>query len=339
MVVISILLLILYALLDPRFRSHLRGIAITVTVLLLLPIIIRTVSLGHGIIMVRRTLGTRKVDNFTEVIYQCRPMHQTFTKKKEHAIILLHGFISTPQIFTNLLSELEECGVDYHAPLINGFGIKRVQLMFSFSEKEWIRQITELYDILASQYENVSILGHSMGGAIALYIAQVRPVKHLILIAPALFPSKSQKLHKFLANSTTLNKLIPWILPLLPIPNQARDEFDREVALKYNIYPVAPTRGVFNLLRIQSKIDLKVLQYETLDLLYGVHDSAVDGEKVREYFDGAKIFHRVHRFDDTGHNPVTDRESGFAALIVGCILSNQLSWPPEKQNIWKTDDN
>ncbi|WP_321401454.1 alpha/beta fold hydrolase [Maridesulfovibrio sp.] len=334
-----IALLLVYLLTYLLFLDHpdyvdeiVQDILFSISALVLLAITIRFFSLIMGITRIRREFGRYVVDKFTHTINQCKPLHQSFGKKKKHAVILLHGFISSPIVFDGLLQELNDNQIDYHAPLIHGFGVKRVQLLFSLTEDEWVRQVTETYDILASQYEHVSVIGHSLGGTLALYLSQIRPVKHLILLAPAIFPCSTQRVHNLLAENKFLYALVPWVFPLLPIFDKMRDDFDKKTAEKYNLYSVAPTRGAFNVLRLQAKIDVKKAQYETLDLFYGANDMAVDGEKVWDYFKQNNALHRVHRFDHTGHNPLIDGEGDFAGWIVGHILREELAWPPCKCN-------
>lgn len=330
---LTALLLILSILRSDTLAHVTDEFLLVVIVILVVCLCVRVISLSHGMYSIRRRFGLHGVDSLTEVIEDCRPVHRTFSKKKKHAVILLHGFVSTPQVFDSLLQEMEECEIDYYAPLINGFGIKRVQLVFSFSENDWVRQLTELYDVLATQYENISVLGHSMGGALALYLAQARPVKRLVLLAPAVFPGETQRVQRYFSRSSVVSKIIAWIIPLMPLldtrrPNAGPDGESRN----YILYPVAPTQGVFNLLRMQARIRLEDLQYETMDLIYGVNDAAVDGEEVHKSLTLGKRYHRLHRLDYTGHNPLTEGESDYVALIIGLILRDQLAWPPQAQD-------
>ncbi len=303
-------------------------VILCILVLILIAIAIRIYSLVMGFRSIRKKFGSHVTDKVTNIMDTCKPLHRSFQPKKDHVVMLLHGFISSPVIFHDLIKELEENQIDYQAPLINGFGIKRIQLLFSLTEDEWIRQVTEMYDVLSSQYENVSVIGHSLGGALALYLSQIRPVAHLVLIAPAIFPSKSQKIHNFLAKNSILFRIVPWILPLLPVLDRVRDSLDEKALEKYYLYPVAPTRGAFNVLRLQSRIDVTKASYQTFDLFYGANDMAVDGEKIWDHLKVNNIVHRLHRFDYTGHNPLIDKEGDLAGWIIVYILNNQLAWPP-----------
>ena len=298
----------------------------------------RIFSLANGYYRVRKFIDPKSSDSVTKIIEQCKPLHRSFEPKKKHVVLLIHGFISSPIIFDELIKEFEENHVDYQAPLIHGFGIKRIKLLFSLTEDDWIRQITETYDLLDSQYESISVIGHSLGGALALYLSQMRPINHLILVAPALFPCNTQKLHNFLATNKILYKILPWAIPLLPV-RSSRTKLDEDSIKKYSLYPVAPTRGAFNILRLQKIIEVTKAQYQTLDLFYGTQDLAVDGQKVREHLQNSKILHRIHKLDYTGHNPLIEGENDLVGWLVMFILTDQLSWPPETQEAWVENNN
>ncbi len=64
--------------------------------------------------------------------------------------------------------------------------------MLSLNKEDWFRQVVDIYDLFAQRYQHISIISHSMGGMLACYLAQVRPVQELIISAPALFPQKQE---------------------------------------------------------------------------------------------------------------------------------------------------
>ena len=308
--------------------------------------ILLTLATAFGILTLIRlvllTYGLRKIGNpkgglasqaETSAIVDCQPLSYSCHPKKPHVVILLHGFTSSPMIFDHLVSELEENGIDFHAPLINGFGLIRHDLLFSLREEDWVRQVTELYDLLASQYEEISVIGHSLGGLLAITLAQLRPVKHLIVAAPAIFPDPAQKLYRFLARSQLLARVLGWTLPFLPKVRRkgrstANDVLLDAAAEKYFQYPVAPVRGIFNILKLQARVDFAKARFQTFDLLLGKQDLTVDCSAIRQAIARQGVPHRVHSFDDTAHNPFVDHESELAGWIVIYILNGDLAWPP-----------
>jgi pimeloyl-ACP methyl ester carboxylesterase len=296
-------------------------------------VLIRLLSLTYGLKKINNPNAEYGSIKDTNTIIDCQPLSYSCRPKKPHVVILLHGFTSSPMIFDHLARELKDNGIDFHAPLIVGFGLIRHDLLFTLREEDWVRQVTELYDLLKSQYEDISVIGHSLGGLLAVYLSQLRPVKHLIVAAPAIFPDPTQHLYGFLARSQLSSRLLSWTLPFLPKLKRkgrstANDVLLDEAATRYFQYPVAPVRGVFNILKLQARVDFTQAQFETFDLLFGIQDLTVDGGKIREHIERLNIPHRIHTFDDTAHNPFVDYESELAGWIVIYILNGDLEWPP-----------
>ena len=71
-------------------------------------VIIRLYSIFMGFYQIKKVIGTQNSDAVTFVINKCKPLHRSFHEKKEHVVILLHGFISSPMIFDELIKELDE---------------------------------------------------------------------------------------------------------------------------------------------------------------------------------------------------------------------------------------
>lgn len=299
-------------------------------------VLIRLALFTYGLRKINNPRGGAKSLAETNTISECQPLSYSRHARKPHVVILLHGFTSSPMIFDHLAAELEENEIDFHAPLIVGFGLNRHDLLFSLRAEDWVRQTTELYDLLKHQYEEISVVGHSLGGLLAIYLSQLRPVKHLVVAAPAIFPDPAQRFYRFLARSQVLARLLAWTLPFLPKVRRkgrstASDVLLDAAAEKYFQYPVAPVRGILNILKLQARVDFTLARYQTFDLLLGKQDMTVDGNKIREQLERLGIPHRVHSFDDTAHNPFVDYESELAGWIVIYILNGDLAWPPIAQ--------
>lgn len=103
---------------------------------------------------------------------------------KQRALLLLHGFASSPAVFRALLPQLPA----YDAVLCPALpGHADSILAFSHSTaKDWIRAADEAFESLAADYEQVDVLGLSLGGLIACDLSKRFDIHHLYLLAPAL---------------------------------------------------------------------------------------------------------------------------------------------------------
>lgn len=99
------------------------------------------------------------------------------------AVFLLHGFLSNPSDFDEILEILER---HYdHIEKITFPGHKEEESYKLFTPEETLRVTLEAFDNLQEKYDNIDVMGFSMGGAIAVYLSQVRSFNKLILFAPA----------------------------------------------------------------------------------------------------------------------------------------------------------
>lgn len=102
------------------------------------------------------------------------------------AILFLHGFTSEEKENEALLKTLKENSKNrVFAPFLPGHGPNpRIRLHY----QDWLdRADQEMREILR-QYSDVVVIGHSMGGILASYLAdRYSEVSHLILVAPAFY--------------------------------------------------------------------------------------------------------------------------------------------------------
>ena len=104
---------------------------------------------------------------------------------KRRAVLFIHGFVGGTYDFGVLPRELESLGrFDVYSFTLTGHDLTIVK---SVKYSEWIDDACEYMDFLVkSGYKEIYVIGHSMGGVIASYIASVYPqVKKLVLASPA----------------------------------------------------------------------------------------------------------------------------------------------------------
>lgn len=101
-------------------------------------------------------------------------------------VLLLHGFGDTPQTLSLLAHRLHKAGYSVLAPLLPGHG--RTMKAFRKSRAgEWVDAARESLATLQQRTVSTSIVGLSMGGALAVLTAAGRSdIPALVLIAPYL---------------------------------------------------------------------------------------------------------------------------------------------------------
>lgn len=114
-----------------------------------------------------------------------RPITLIHTPKADKAVVCLHGFTGYPGEMALPAKELFAAGFDVFVPRYPGHGTNAKDFM-STRRDDWIGEAERVYRQSAENYTEVSLVGHSMGGAIAVILAERYGTKKMVLYAPAL---------------------------------------------------------------------------------------------------------------------------------------------------------
>ncbi|HST06568.1 MAG TPA: alpha/beta fold hydrolase [Gemmatimonadaceae bacterium] len=102
-----------------------------------------------------------------------------------HGVLLLHGFGDTPQTLSLLARRLHKGGYSVLAPLLPGHG-RSLREFTKSNADQWIDAATLSLTELRSRSIDTSIVGLSMGGALAVLLAARADIAALALVAPYL---------------------------------------------------------------------------------------------------------------------------------------------------------
>ena len=114
-------------------------------------------------------------------------------------VLVIHGFTSTTSSVLYLGEQLRDAGFNVELPSLSGHGTTWQDLN-RVKYQDWINDVEEALNKLKKRASKIFVAGLSMGGPLALYLAQNHPeLLGIILINHALFLKRD------------------WRLPLLPI--------------------------------------------------------------------------------------------------------------------------
>ncbi len=106
------------------------------------------------------------------------------------AALLIHGFPGTPAEMRPLAGLLHGQGWTVQGPLLPGFG-PDIATLGERSAGEWVAAVRSALSDLSARHDPVLLVGHSLGGALAIQAAAaasqppaVRPPSGLILVSP-----------------------------------------------------------------------------------------------------------------------------------------------------------
>ena len=112
------------------------------------------------------------------------PEHQPFQfGDGSNGALLIHGFPGTPAEMRSIGGALAENGWHARCPLLPGFGTDIVNLAERRRE-DWLSVGQAEWEAVCANHEVCALVGFSMGGALALHLAQHWHPDRLVLIAP-----------------------------------------------------------------------------------------------------------------------------------------------------------
>jgi pimeloyl-ACP methyl ester carboxylesterase len=108
----------------------------------------------------------------------------------EHAVILFHGFTNCPQQFDALAQRLHRRGCNVYVPRLpyHGERDRLTHALDRLTPAVLADAATEAYTLASGLGSRVSACGLSLGGTMALSLAQTQPIAHAVPVAPFLMP-------------------------------------------------------------------------------------------------------------------------------------------------------
>lgn len=104
--------------------------------------------------------------------------HREYVKEvtgAKSAVVFIHGILSTPLFFEKLVNKVPKPFSIYNV-LLDGHG-GDVRDFSETSMKVWKHQIKSLINYLCEKYEEIILVGHSMGTLFSIQNAVRRPKK------------------------------------------------------------------------------------------------------------------------------------------------------------------
>lgn len=181
--------------------------------------------------------------------------------------LLIHGFTSTPAEMYPLAECLKNEGYTVHTVLLSGHGTEYNDLL-NVSYIDWYNDVEKAYEELLYECEEVVVIGHSMGGLLALMLASNYHIEKLICLACALKPNN--RWVKYTGILKYIKKYTGW--------NNSSNENEegKEYKLHYKTFPVHAVHQLYLASRAANSC-LKGVKADTL-IIQDKNDSQVKKE-------------------------------------------------------------
>ena len=163
-----------------------------------------------------------------------------------HGVLLLHGFGDTPQTLALLARRLRKSGYGVLVPLLPGHG-RSIESFGKSRASDWTAAAKSAYIGMRARHDSVSVVGLSMGGALAVLLAgEQHEIPALILIAPYLGMPRMLRL------AASTHRLWGRLVGEVSArnPRSIRDPIEREKSLAYG---TVTGRALHELSRVVSR--------------------------------------------------------------------------------------
>lgn len=161
---------------------------------------------------------------------------QPFYKEgDEEACLLIHGFTGSPAHMRYLGQYLNQVGYTVRGVLLPGHGTTLAD-MEETDSSDWYAKVEKEYKSLQAENENVYVLGLSMGGTLALLLAQNYEVDKVVSIAA---PIKLQD------KTAYVTPLLKYFKRFREWPETDKDKYD----IGYSGVPIASVPELLKLIK------------------------------------------------------------------------------------------
>ena len=227
-------------------------------------------------------------------------------KGHDRALLLLHGFSSSPAVYRHLLPKLPSYDA-IHCPALPGHG----QSIAAFSiakADEWLSTAERACEALINDYQTVDVMGLSLGGLLACHLSQRFRLNHLYLLAPAL----KLKLNMTLALKTA--QILHW-LGFKTLRNRAGNLCSpRYGELAYRQLPITT---IIEILTLVQEFQFVPPTCPT-DLFLGSFDEVVDSTFVAKAFENVPNC-TIHWLKNSAHVLTLDHDLD---EIIACLVTS-----------------
>lgn len=185
-------------------------------------------------------------------------------------VLLVHGFTGSPFSMRPWGEHLAAEGFAVRAPLLPGHGTRWQDCNLT-TERDWLDAVSGAFDELRAECDRVVVAGLSMGGTLAIRLAEVRPddVAALVLVNPSLLTERLDA------------KLLPVLARLTPSWKAIANDV-KKPGVDERAYAKLPTRAVLGLRRLWTATRADLARVTAPLLVFrSVTDHVVEPASVR----------------------------------------------------------
>lgn len=243
---------------------------------------------------------------------------------QKRAVLLIHALASRPEEFAPLETVLHCLDIATSRVLLPGHGSAYSDLAH-VTWPDWYRSVEQAYRTLQQEYEQVAVVGRSLGGLLAALLASREPnVVAVGLIAPALcWASKAIRL----LTVPGLSALLVHGLRFIPRDARGINDPALQTANETLVYPRISLHALREMLALGTVVtgELSMVTAPTL-VVHSRRDRVILPKSAEIAFQsiGATDKHLVW-FEHSGHEMFLDSERDTVATTIADFLAEVMS--------------
>jgi carboxylesterase len=228
------------------------------------------------------------------------------------AALCLHGLTGTPYEVRPLAEAIAAAGIRALGPALPGHN-ETPERLAATSYRDWLEAARSAFHRLRDDSEKVFVVGLSMGGLLALALAEDEPVDALVTIGTPLV------LHQPFA---CLIPLVKYLMPMSP-KAQGSDIRDPAARARHPGYRSMPLNSIHELQRLQRQVRPRLGQVTAPILVaHGAHDRTASPRDAIEIRDCVASETREYLLlAASGHVAPVDFDGPALALAVAEFLA------------------
>ncbi|MBN2790933.1 MAG: alpha/beta fold hydrolase [Desulfuromonadales bacterium] len=188
----------------------------------------------------------------------------------KHAVLLIHGFSSSPQEMRPLAEVLQTRGLTVYAVRLPGHGTTPDDLARRTAE-EWLATCQRGYLNLRETYPLISAVGLSTGALLAIKLALHHSLEKLILLSP------------FLRLKHSLAPFVSLLSPFIAYQNKLISPEEQPF-----YYQQRPLKGIVQIARLKRQISSQLVKIQVPTLVL-----AAEGDETIAAGTALKLFSRL----------------------------------------------
>ncbi|WP_404329825.1 alpha/beta hydrolase [Mesobacillus maritimus] len=218
-------------------------------------------------------------------------------KAGKRAVLMLHGFTGNSADVRMMGRFLQEKGYTCHAPIYKGHGVPPEELVHTGPE-DWWQDVTNAYEFLKKEgYEEIAVVGLSLGGVFSLKLGYTVPVKGIVpMCAPMEMKSEEVMYKGVLAYAKEYKKL--------------EGKSDEVIENEMNEFEKTPMKTLTALRELIADVRNNIdMVYAPVFVVQGRHDRMINTESANIIYNEVESIQKEMKwYEESGHVITFDKE-------------------------------